>query len=388
MTGVAIECRALSKRWGESVAVDGISFSAPAGAFTVLLGPSGCGKSTTLRLIAGLEEASDGQVLIGDRDVTRMPPNDRQIAMVFQSYALFPHLNVAENIIFGLKVRRVPAADRQARLMRVSEMLGLSELLERRPSQLSGGQQQRVALGRAIIAEKPICLMDEPLSNLDAKLRHEMRIELRALQRKLGITMVYVTHDQAEAIAMADKIVVLNQGRIEQAASPREIYNRPSTAFTARFIGTPPMSLMALEKQGAAWSIAGSDVQVDTPFDASGAEALVLGLRPETVRIDATGDLPAEVEAVEYLGADSLLDCRIGSERLTVREPNRHDIRAGEVVQLTWPRSQAHYFDPSTGRRLEPASSEGDLASQDGSPRGEEGAAPQSYDRAASRGPS
>ena len=214
---------------------------------TCCSGPSGCGKSTTLRLIAGLETADGGRVIIDGRDVTGLPPAQRNIAMVFQSYALFPHLTVAENILFGLRVRRVSAADCRTRLARVADLLGLSPLLARKPSQLSGGQQQRVALGRAIINEAPVCLMDEPLSNLDAQLRAEMRLEIRALQRKLGITMVYVTHDQVEAMSMADRVILLNGGRIEQNGTPVELYEQPANTFVARFIGTPPMNLLALE---------------------------------------------------------------------------------------------------------------------------------------------
>src|SRR6266849_7513301 len=213
----------------------------------VLLGPSGCGKSTTLRLIAGLEAATAGRLAIGGVDVTHRPPAERRVSMVFQSYALFPHLSVAENIVFGLRVRRVSAAERRERLARVADLLGLTALLERRPSQLSGGQQQRVALGRALIAEAPVCLMDEPLSNLDAQLRLEMRREIRGLQQQLGITMVYVTHDQTEAMSMADQVILLREGRIEQDAAPAELYARPATAFAARFIGTPPMNVLRLE---------------------------------------------------------------------------------------------------------------------------------------------
>ena len=214
----------VSKLWGESRAVDRISFATGSGRLVVLLGPSGCGKSTTLRMIAGLDTPSEGRIVIDGRDVTRPRPAARKISMVFQSYALFPHLSVRENILFGVKVRKDPKADHQRRLMRVATLLGLTGLLDRKPSQLSGGQQQRVALGRAIIAETKVCLMDEPLSNLDAQLRQEMRREIRALQQSLGITMVYVTHDQTEAMSMADQVVLLNAGRIEQDAPPAELY--------------------------------------------------------------------------------------------------------------------------------------------------------------------
>jgi sn-glycerol 3-phosphate transport system ATP-binding protein len=248
----AIAVRHVSKAWGTTRAVDDVSFEVAPGTLAVLLGPSGCGKSTTLRLIAGLETVTAGRVQIGGEDVTDRPPVRRNVAMVFQSYALFPHLTVAENIVFGLRVRRVPAAERAARLTRVVELLGLERLLERKPAQLSGGQQQRVALGRAIIAEKPVCLMDEPLSNLDAQLRAEMRREIRALQQKLAMTLVYVTHDQTEAMTMADQVILLREGRVEQDAPPAELYARPVTAFAARFVGTPPMNLLRVEGRPAA----------------------------------------------------------------------------------------------------------------------------------------
>ncbi len=360
MSGVAIEVRNLRKAWGETVAVDDIGFTAPAGEFTVLLGPSGCGKSTTLRLIAGLEEASGGAVLIGGSDVTRRPPNDRQIAMVFQSYALFPHLNVAENILFGLKVRKVPAPERADRLKRTAALLGLEHLLDRRPSQISGGQQQRVALGRAIIAEKPICLMDEPLSNLDAKLRHEMRVELKALQRKLGITMVYVTHDQVEAIAMADRIVVLNGGRIEQHAPPRDLYERPASVFVARFIGTPPMNVLELAPAGNAWTVRGDATPI-VRATVDPTRGYRLGVRPEDIELADSGGLPAVVSQVEYLGADQLVDCSVAGQTVTVRTSTRHAVRPGDRVSLRWPDDRRHLFDAASGavisKSAEPGSS-------------------------------
>jgi sn-glycerol 3-phosphate transport system ATP-binding protein len=325
----AISVRGVSKAWGATRAVDDVSFEAAVGTLVVLLGPSGCGKSTTLRLIAGLEEVTAGRVFIGDADVTALPPVRRNISMVFQSYALFPHLTVAENIVFGLRVRRVRAAERSARLTRVAELLGLGALLDRKPSQLSGGQQQRVALGRAIIAEKPVCLMDEPLSNLDAQLRVEMRREIRALQQKLAITMVYVTHDQTEAMTMADQIILLRAGRIEQDATPVELYARPATAFAARFVGTPPMNVLRLPE----------------------APGRLVGVRPEDVRFADTG-VAARVVGVEYLGADSIVTCALGSETLAVRAPGRVDLAEGKSTHLTWAPAAQHYFDATTGRRL------------------------------------
>jgi sn-glycerol 3-phosphate transport system ATP-binding protein len=323
VSDIALE--GISKAWGESHALHGITFRAEAGSFVVLLGPSGCGKSTTLRVIAGLEAPGTGTVRIGGRDVTALPPAQRGLAMVFQSYALFPHLTVAENIVFGLRVRKV--ADRDARLRRVAELLGLEALLARKPAQLSGGQQQRVALGRAIIAEKPVCLMDEPLSNLDAQLRGEMRREIRALQQRLGITMVYVTHDQTEAMTMADRVVLLNNGRIEQVGTPEELYGSPQTAFAAGFIGAPPMNLLRLN-----------------------GESTLVGVRPENVRL-ATEGLAAAVESVEYLGADSLVAARAGGEIVVARVAGRAALRAGEQVHLAWDRQHEHRFDRQTGGR-------------------------------------
>jgi sn-glycerol 3-phosphate transport system ATP-binding protein len=327
MSAIALEH--VSKHWGAAVAVDDASFAAPAGSFVVLLGPSGCGKSTTLRMIAGLDTPSTGRILIDGRDVTQLPPAQRRISMVFQSYALFPHLDVRENILFGLKVRREPARDHARRLARVADLLGLTQLLDRKPAQLSGGQQQRVALGRAIIAETPVCLMDEPLSNLDAQLRHEMRREIRALQQKLGITMVYVTHDQTEAMSMADQVVLLNAGRIEQDATPAELYARPATLFAARFIGTPPMNIVS----------------------APGRDDLKLGVRPEHVRIADAGGLAAVVQSAEYFGSDTIVTCSAGADTIAARVPGRHELAPGTAVSLQWDADARHFFDAATGRR-------------------------------------
>jgi len=327
----AILVEHLSRWWGATRAVDDVSFEAAAGRMLVLLGPSGCGKSTTLRLIAGLEAATAGRVAIGGVDVTHRPPAERRVSMVFQSYALFPHLSVAENIVFGLRVRRVSAAERRERLARVADLLGLTALLERRPSQLSGGQQQRVALGRALIAEAPVCLMDEPLSNLDAQLRLEMRREIRGLQQSLGITMVYVTHDQTEAMTMADQVILLREGRVEQDAPPEALYARPATAFAARFIGTPPMNVLVLDDRRR-----------------------LLGVRPEDIRVVGTkepGAVEALVRSIEYLGADSILLCAIGRQALAVRAPGRVALAPGAPVSLAWARDAPHVFDAETGRR-------------------------------------
>jgi sn-glycerol 3-phosphate transport system ATP-binding protein len=344
----AISLQHVSRSWGAIRAVDDVSFEAAAGKMLVLLGPSGCGKSTTLRLISGLEQVSAGTIRIGGEDVTRLPPAARHLSMVFQSYALFPHLSVAENIVFGLRVRRVPAPERQARLARVADLLGLEGLLGRKPSQLSGGQQQRVALGRAIIAETPVCLMDEPLSNLDAQLRLDMRREIRGLQQKLGVTMVYVTHDQTEAMSMADQVILLRDGRVEQDASPAEMYARPATAFTARFIGTPAMNILRL-----ADAMGGAVVEgTRGPALLSGRGAgLLLGVRPEDIVLAIAGGLEATTRSIEYLGADSILTCEVGGQTVAVRAPGRVEQRAGATVHLTWRKEHAHVFDGQSGRR-------------------------------------
>lgn len=342
----------LAKRFGATVAVDEVSFSVEDGSLAVLLGPSGCGKSTILRLLAGLETATSGRIRVDGRDVTALPPPARGLAMVFQSYALFPHLDVARNITFGLEVRRVPAAERARRLRAAASLLGLEGLLARKPAQLSGGQQQRVALARAIVAEARLCLMDEPLSNLDAKLRQEMRKEIRDLQRRLGMTMLYVTHDQVEAMTMADRIVLLKDGRVEQVGTPAELYGRPATLFAASFLGTPPMTLLALEDGPEGAVVAGSTVRV---LPGRPGRGRVLGLRPEAVRLRREGGHPAVVESVEFLGADSHLACRIGSERLLVRASGLVDLAAGAEIGLDWPDDAVHLFDAETGRRLEVA---------------------------------
>lgn len=331
----------LTKQYGNAAAIHGVSFTVPAGSFTVLLGPSGCGKSTTLRMIAGLDTPTSGTIHIGDRDVTQLPPAKRRISMVFQSYALFPHLSVRENILFGLKVRKEPARDFDRRLQRVAALLGLGHLLDRKPSQLSGGQQQRVALGRAVISEAPVCLMDEPLSNLDAQLRHEMRREIRALQQDLGITMVYVTHDQTEAMSMADQVVLLRGGQIEQHDTPEGLYARPASEFAARFIGTPPMNLIGLAPLQGTTVIAGTHGPAIAGAPAGAAK---LGVRPEHIRIDNEG-IAATVESVEYFGADSIVVCRIGdASGVAVRVGGHLRARAGEALRLSWPAEQQHFF--------------------------------------------
>lgn len=330
MSSIVVE--RVSKSFGTAKALREVSFAVEEGSLLVLLGPSGCGKSTTLRLIAGLEEPTTGRIEIAGRDVTHLPPAERRISMVFQSYALFPHLSVAENIVFGLKVRNVARGERDARLKKVADLVNLAPYLERKPSQLSGGQRQRVALARAIIAEQPVCLMDEPLSNLDAQLRHEMRVEIRALQQRLGITLVYVTHDQTEAMTMADHIILMRDGAIEQAGAPDALYNAPETTFVARFIGAPPMNLIA---DGAA----------------------MIGIRPEMMRLGpATAGAASRsgtVAAVEYLGADTIVTVGMADgDRFAVRTPGVAGVKVGDRVDASWPQASQRRFDTANGRVL------------------------------------
>ena len=328
---------ALQKSWGETRVVKGVEFETREGEFISLLGPSGCGKSTTLRLIAGLEEVDAGQITLDGQDITTRPSAKRGISMVFQSYALFPHLTVAQNITFGLSVRGERKAAQREKLARVAPLLGLDHLLERKPSELSGGQQQRVALGRALIAEAPVCLLDEPLSNLDAKLRAEMRSEIRTLQQKLGITMIFVTHDQTEAMSMSDRVALMRDGRIEQLATPEELYTRPASIFVAEFIGAPAMNILSPALLGAR----GAALPEDTR----------LGLRPEEIELADEG-LSGIVRSIEFLGADSILSVEIGDAHITVRAAGRPAVSPGMATFLRWPAEAEHLFNAKSGARL------------------------------------
>jgi sn-glycerol 3-phosphate transport system ATP-binding protein len=353
--GPSLDLERLTKSFGQAAVLDELNITVPGGRFTVLLGGSGCGKTTCLRLIAGLDQPSSGRIRIGERDVTSLPASARGVAMVFQSYALFPHLNVAENILFGLKARGVPRAERDRRLAHAVDLLGIRPLLSRKPGQISGGQQQRVALGRAIVAQTPVCLMDEPLSNLDAQLRAEMRREIVALQRRLGLTMIYVTHDQTEAMSMADQVVLLRAGRLEQAASPDEIYDRPATTYVGGFIGSPPMNLFPLARSSRGMVIAGTE---DPVVASAGQSELIAGLRPEGLTPVRPGTfdpvLMLAVEHSEYLGADTVLTGHVvpTAHRLQARLIGRHTAGPGEIIRLAFPLTAVHLFDATTGSRL------------------------------------
>jgi len=352
-----VEARALTKQFGKTTAARDVSFVAKTGSFVVLLGPSGCGKSTILRMIAGLEIPTSGQVLIDGEDVTTLDPSRRRISMVFQSYALFHHLNVANNIIFGLKVRHTAKTDQQRRLKRVADMVGLSHLLDRKPAQLSGGQRQRVALARAIVAEHPICLMDEPLSNLDAKLRHEMRLELRALQQRLEMTVLYVTHDQTEAMSMADQVILLKDGRVEQAGTPEMLYQQPATTFAADFIGTPPMNLIVIDDH-IRTSVAGNS-HLETLINKKNLNGCKLGIRPEHLHISDNGDgLQVQVSSEDYHGADTIVGVQLAAAsdsrtpaEIKVRVSGKVHLRQGRKLGLYWEKKHMHVFD-SDGRKI------------------------------------
>jgi multiple sugar transport system ATP-binding protein len=341
-------------------AVDALDLRVADAELMVLVGPSGSGKTTALRMLAGLEEVDDGGIWIGDRDVTYARPKDRDVAMVFQSYALYPYLTVAQNIGFPLKMTRIPRRERDLRVREVADLLGLIDLLERKPAQLSGGQRQRVAMGRAIVRSPKVYLMDEPLSNLDAKLRVQMRADIAELQGRLGVTTVYVTHDQAEAMTLGHRVAVLREGRLQQCASPRELYERPTNAFVAGFVGSPSMSLLdvplgsngSVDICGVALTL--SD-DVAAAARARGLARLLVGLRPEALRLSGEG-IDARVEAVEILGADAYVFCSAeiagADTRLTARADARGAPERGTSVWLAPVFGDAHLFDPTSGERL------------------------------------
>ena len=340
----AIEVKNLSKSWGEVEAVKNISFTVPEKSFTVLLGPSGCGKSTILKMLSGLENVTSGTIKIENRDVTDVEASKRGVSMVFQSYALFPHLNVKENIQFGLKVRRVPAEEREKKVIEAANVVGLSDLLDRKPANLSGGQRQRVALARTIVSDQSVCLMDEPLSNLDSKLRAEMRDEIRDLQQRLGLTVVYVTHDQVEAMSMADQIILLNSGEIIQKGAPEEIYNYPNSIFSAQFIGLPPMNILKLK-----------DIDISTlskenqdKIKAS-KNSINLGMRPEHLIFSKKG-LPVVVKGLDYFGGETVFKLSHQEKYFFLREPRQPKIHLGDKLHVSWQPEDMHLFDKNDQR--------------------------------------
>jgi multiple sugar transport system ATP-binding protein len=338
-------------------AVDHLDLLIADGEFLVLVGPSGCGKSTTLRMLAGLEPIDDGSVHIGDTDVTFLPPRARDIAMVFQSYALYPHMTVSENIGFHLKIKKVPKAEIVERVLEAAKLLDLEEYLDRKPAKLSGGQRQRVAMGRAIVRQPQVFLMDEPLSNLDAKLRVQTRTQIAALQRRLGVTTVYVTHDQVEAMTMGDRVAVLKDGVLQQCASPRELFMRPNNSFVAGFIGSPAMNMFEAELDGRG-AVFGSLMVPLTPAQRSAvtSQRVIVGIRPEALHVGSTDDgLHATVATVEELGSDSYLYCTVTShpdQTVVARSEGLSSLRGGQTVVLVPDTTAVHVFDADTGVRL------------------------------------
>jgi multiple sugar transport system ATP-binding protein len=338
------------KRHGNVTVLHGIDLDIRAGEFFVLLGPSGSGKTTTLRVLAGLESLNEGRVLMDGADVTEQEPGERDVAMVFQSYALYPHMTVAQNIGFPLKMVGRPAAEVAAAVRDAAGRVGIAHLLERRPGQLSGGQQQRVALARAIVRQPRLFLLDEPLSNLDAKLRVETRVELRKLQRSLGVTAVYVTHDQEEAMTLADRVAVFMEGRIVQVGAPKEIFGRPAHVSVAGFIGTPPMNLLPVSWQGDEVVLDGAG-RVRVAASAPGGRAVTLGVRPADLRLVREG-LAAQVELVEELGDSRIVIAALGGHRVKLRTDAADAVREGERVHLAFEPAAAHLFDRASGERL------------------------------------
>jgi len=355
MAGVAL--RHVSKKYGQVVAVRDVNLDIRDQEFFVLLGPSGCGKTTTLRMVAGLEAISEGSVVIGDQDVTEMPPKDRDIAMVFQNYALYPHMTVYDNMAFGLKLHRVSRPEIDRRVKEAAEILGLHPFLSRRPKELSGGQRQRVALGRAIVREPKAFLMDEPLSNLDAKLRSQTRVELKRLHRRLGATILYVTHDQTEAMTMGDRIVVMKDGVVQQVDTPEGIYQKPANTFVASFVGTPAMNLVRarVTRAGARFiaQFGGQELSLPTALAnrlAVDANEAILGIRPENLTITAptrdSDTVQGTIRLIEPLGHEQIVYLDVGGANLVSRASHRWLGKPGDRITVRWDLDHLHVFDP------------------------------------------
>lgn len=344
-----IQLRYIGKRWGSFIGVDNFDLTIADKEFLVLLGPSGCGKTTTMRMIAGLEDATEGDILIDGKRVNDMEPKDRDVAMVFQSYALYPNMNVYENIRFPLMVRGVDAATHDEKVRRASAMVELDDFLHRKPAELSGGQRQRVALARAIVREPNVFLMDEPLSNLDAKLRVSTRAQIKNLSHELAVTTIYVTHDQIEAMTLADRVVVMKQGVVQQVGTPTDIYDRPANAFVASFIGNPAMNLVEGTIQAGTFSTAHTEISgLDAPDG-----ALTLGFRAEDAEVVAEGgQINAPIYTMELLGDATMVSVRIGGSLVSVKADKTYRAEIDDVVSIRIPKEICHLFDASTGERV------------------------------------
>jgi len=353
----AISLRKLSKRFGSTSVLKDVDLDIADGEFVAMVGPSGCGKSTLLNCIAGLEVPTSGEVWIGGRDVTWLAPKDRDIAMVFQAYALYPNMTVRQNILFGLEIRNEPQDRREAALKRVSDMLRIGDLLDRKPAQLSGGQRQRVAMGRAMVRDPAVFLFDEPLSNLDAKLRVQMRAELKALHQRLHQTVVYVTHDQVEAMTLADRTLVMNAGHVDQIGTPVELYDRPVNLFVAGFIGSPAMNFIAgrVGERGDARVLVcadGHEFPLPKDVELAPGRALTLGVRPEHLGLTGESDVQLAVDIVEPTGDETNLYGKVGDELVCMRLHQRVAVVPGQVVALAWPLDRLHLFDTASGWRI------------------------------------
>jgi multiple sugar transport system ATP-binding protein len=344
-----IRLKGLSKRWGAAVGVKTIDLAIADGEFLVLLGPSGCGKTTTMRMIAGLEDASDGDIFIDDRRINDLDPKDRDIAMVFQSYGLYPTMTVYENIRFPLKMRGVPEAEHHERVMRAANTVELADYLERKPAALSGGQRQRVALARAIVRKPKVFLMDEPLSNLDAKLRVSTRAQIKNLHHELRTTTIYVTHDQIEAMTLADRVVVMNKGAVQQVGSPRDIYNRPANIFVASFIGNPAMNLLEGWLQGGRF--VADNVAIDG-FAGIADGPVTLGFRAEDAAVAASGEISAAVYSMELLGDSSMVTLQAGKALVAIKAAKDFEVAIGTPLCASVPARICHLFDTMTGQRI------------------------------------
>ncbi len=355
MAGVTLS--GIVKAYGAVQVVHGIDLDVQEREFVVLVGPSGCGKSTTLRMIAGLEEITQGELTIDGRTVNRVAPKDRDVAMVFQNYALYPHLNVADNMAFGLRIRRMPKAQIKTTITEVAEILGLTDYLERRPADLSGGQRQRVAMGRAIVRHPKVFLFDEPLSNLDAKLRTQMRAEIKRLHNRLGVTSVYVTHDQVEAMTLADRIVVMNNGAIEQVGTPMELFNNPANVFVAGFLGSPPMNQIKGRMTETGAAIGNAEVKVKGATAAMAGRDVIVGIRPEHVTLSQgpeTSALPIALDLVEPLGSEALLHARFGEENMVFKADTQGDVtHLSGVTEVHVPSDVVKIFDAASGQALD-----------------------------------
>ncbi|MFV0243982.1 MAG: ABC transporter ATP-binding protein [Qingshengfaniella sp.] len=345
-----LQLKNVNKRWGSFVGVDNFDLDIADEEFLVLLGPSGCGKSTTMRMIAGLEEVTDGEIWLGDRMVNKLEPKDRDISMVFQSYGLYPNLSVYENIRFPLRVRKVPKDQHHDMVMKAVEMVELQDFMDRRPAELSGGQRQRVALGRAIVRKPTVFLMDEPLSNLDAKLRVSTRAQIKNLQSRLKTTTVYVTPDQIEAMTLADRVVVMNKGKIQQVGTPTEIYDHPANTFVASFIGSPAMNLVEGRLENGVFQ--GDGIRVEgLPVQISGD--ITLGFRAEDAEIVETdGQIAAPVYSIELLGEASMISWRLGGSLVSIKTNKDYRAAIGDIVQARIPAEICHLFDSASGEKI------------------------------------